>query len=68
MIVERKRHLAKAVSYRILSTLIGFSVLVIVTDSISIGAIFSVAELLWKPVQYYVHERIWYKWINYGLK
>ena len=68
MIVERKRHIAKAVSYRVLSTLIGFAVLVIATGSIELGAMFSIAELLWKPVQYYVHERVWYRWIKYGLK
>jgi len=68
MIVERKRHIVKAISYRLLSTLIGFMVLVIATDSVELGAMFSVAELLWKPVQYYVHERVWYKWIKYGLK
>lgn len=68
MIVERKRHIVKAISYRILSTLIGFMVLVIVTESVELGAMFSIAELLWKPVQYYVHERVWYRWIKYGLK
>ena len=68
MIVERKRHIVKAISYRILSTLIGFMVLVIVTESVELGAMFSIAELLWKPIQYYVHERVWYRWIKYGLK
>ena len=68
MIVERKRHVVKAISYRILSTLIGFMILVIATGSVKLGAMFSIAELLWKPVQYYVHERIWYRWIKYGLK
>jgi uncharacterized membrane protein len=68
MIVERKRHIAKAVSYRVLSTLIGFTILVIATGSIELGAMFSMAELLWKPVQYYLHERIWYNYIKYGLK
>jgi uncharacterized membrane protein len=39
----------------------------LVTGSIKWGAAFGVAELLWKPAQYYIHERIWYKWIKYGL-
>lgn len=68
MIVEKKRHIAKTISYRVLSTTIGFLTMWIVTGSIKIGAAFGVAELLWKPVQYYLHERIWYKWIKYGLK
>jgi hypothetical protein len=33
-----------------------------------VGAAFGIAELVYKPIQYYLHERIWYKWIRYGLK
>lgn len=68
MIVERKRHIAKTISYRVISTLIGFIIMYYVTDSIKIGAAFSIAELIYKPIQYYIHERIWYKWIKFGLK
>lgn len=68
MKVERKRHLAKTISYRIISTGIGFVAMWLVTGSVKIGAAFSAVELLWKPIQYYLHERIWYKWIKYGLK
>lgn len=68
MKVEKKRHLAKTLSYRIISTGIGFVAMWLVTGSIKIGATFSVVELVWKPVQYYLHERVWYKWIKYGLK
>ena len=68
MIVERKRHIAKAISYRILSTLIGFLVMWWISGSIQIGAAFGVVELVYKPVQYYIHERVWYKFIKYGLK
>lgn len=68
MAVSAKRHIAKTISYRIISTLVGFGVMWAVTDSVKVGAAFSVAELLYKPIQYYIHERIWYKWIKYGLK
>jgi uncharacterized membrane protein len=68
MMVSKKRHLAKTVSYRIISTLIGFFIMWIATGSIKIGAAFGVAELVYKPVQYYIHERVWYKWIKFGLK
>ena len=67
MIVEKKRHIAKTVSYRIVSTLIGFVIMWIISGSIKVGAAFGVAELVYKPIQYYFHERIWYKWIKYGL-
>jgi uncharacterized membrane protein len=66
--IETKRHIAKTISYRILSTLIGFVVVILVSGSVKVGTAFSVAELLYKPIQYYIHERIWYKWIRYGLK
>jgi uncharacterized membrane protein len=68
MIVQRKRHIAKTISYRILSTLVGFCVMWWISGSIQIGAAFGVAELIYKPIQYYIHERIWYKWIKFGLK
>ncbi len=68
MIVERKRHIAKTISYRIVSTLIGFVLMWLISGSIKVGAAFGVAELVYKPIQYYIHERIWYKWIKYGLK
>lgn len=65
--VSAKRHLAKTVSYRIISTLIGFLIMWAVSGSITIGAAFGVAELVYKPIQYYIHERIWYRYIKYGL-
>ena len=68
MIVDKKRHLAKTVSYRVISTLIGFLLMWLISGSVKIGAAFGVAELIYKPIQYYIHERIWYRWIKYGLK
>lgn len=68
MVVERKRHIAKTISYRLVSTGIGFLIIWFVSGSVKIGAAFSIAELFYKPLQYYIHERIWYKWIKFGLK
>jgi uncharacterized membrane protein len=68
MMVEKKRHLAKTISYRLLSTMIGFIIMWAISGSIKIGAAFSIAELVYKPIQYYIHERIWYRWITYGLR
>ena len=65
--VSAKRHLAKTISYRIISTLIGVLIMWAISGSIKIGAAFGVAELIYKPIQYYIHERIWYRWISYGL-
>ena len=68
MIVQKKRHIAKTISYRIISTLVGFIIMWVATGSIKYGAAFGVAELIYKPIQYYIHERVWYKYIKYGLK
>ena len=68
MMVEKKRHIVKTISYRLLSTMIGFIIMWAISGSIKIGAAFSIAELVYKPIQYYIHERIWYRWITYGLK
>ena len=66
--VQAKRHLVKTISYRIVSTGIGFLVMWWFTGNLKYGAAFGVAELIYKPIQYFIHERIWYKWIKYGLK
>jgi len=66
--VHYKRHIVKTISYRIISTLIGFLLMWWISGSIKVGTAFGIAELLYKPVQYYIHERIWYKWIKYGIK
>lgn len=68
MIVERRRHIAKTISYRIISTIIGFLIVYSISGSIKVGTTFSVVELLYKPIQYYIHERVWYKWVKFGLK
>jgi uncharacterized membrane protein len=68
MQVTKNRHIAKTISYRVISTGIGFVTMWAVTGSVKIGAAFSIVELVWKPIQYYVHERVWYKWVKYGLK
>lgn len=68
MTIDKKRHIAKTISYRIVSSGIGFVLMYFASGSIRLGAAFSIAELVYKPLQYYIHERIWYKYIKYGLK
>jgi len=68
MIVQAKRHLAKTISYRMVSTTVGFFITWYLTNNIEFGLTFSVLELIIKPAIYYLHERFWYRWIKYGLK
>lgn len=66
--VSHKRHLAKAVTWRIIAS--------IATAGIAwafglpprvIGGVF-LADLVIKFVLYYLHERVWYKHIKYGVR
>lgn len=66
--VQVKRHIAKTISYRIVSTTLGFLLMWELTGSVKIGATFSIAELTIKPAIYFLHERTWYRWIKFGLK
>ena len=66
--VGRRRHIAEAFSYRIFSTLIGFFVVYFITDGdFKASSAFSMAELIYKPMQYYIHRRIWFRWVTYGI-
>lgn len=66
--VHSKRHIAKTVSYRIVSSGIGFLAMWFATGSVEFGVAFSMLELVWKPVQYYIHERVWYRFIRFGIQ
>lgn len=67
MEVSKRRHIAKTISYRVISTTIGIVVVWGVSGSLKVGTAFGIAELVYKPIQYYIHERVWYKYIKYGL-
>ena len=65
--VHVKRHIAKAISYRLVGTaqtvLIGY----ILTGSLVIASTAGVIELVIKPIIYFLHERLWYKFIKFGV-
>lgn len=65
--VHVKRHIAKAVSYRILGTLQTITIGYIFTGSIIISSTIGITELCVKPIIYFFHERVWYKFIKFGL-
>jgi len=68
MMVGKRRHIAKTISYRLVSSGIGFLIMYLASGSLKIGAAFSFVEMVYKPIQYYIHERVWYKYIKYGLE
>jgi uncharacterized membrane protein len=60
-----KRHILKTISYRILGTITTFSVSYVLTGSVKIASTLGVTELLIKPIVYFLHERVWYKFVKF---
>jgi uncharacterized membrane protein len=67
MTVHIKRHIAKTITYRLLGTLVTCVVSFIFIGDIKISAMLGIAELTVKPITYFLHERVWYKWIKFGI-
>jgi len=66
--VTKSRHLAKAISWRIIASIV--TAIIAYAFGLppkAVGAVF-VADLIIKFVLYYIHERVWYKHIKYGVK
>ena len=66
--IEKKRHIAKAITWRIIAS--GITALIALLFGLSpkiIGAVF-IVDLIVKFILYYAHERIWYKHIKFGVK
>lgn len=63
-----KRHIAKSITYRIVGTLTTIILTVSAGLPLKWAGMVGVAELVLKPIIYFLHERTWYKWIKYGIK
>ncbi len=63
-----KRHIAKSITYRILGTMTTVGLTVLSGLPLKWAALVGVGELVIKPILYFLHERVWYKWSKYGLK
>jgi uncharacterized membrane protein len=55
-----KRHVAKAITWRIIGTLDTVLLGYLLTGNMAVGLKIGLAELLTKTVLYIVHERIWF--------
>jgi uncharacterized membrane protein len=65
--ILKRRHFAKAVSWRIVGSIDSLLIAWLVTGSFELGAILGGAKLVTATILYYVHERIWYKHIKFGI-
>jgi len=63
-----KRHIAKSVSYRFIGTITTIILTLLAGLPIKWAGMVGLGELIIKPIIYFLHERIWYKFIKYGLK
>lgn len=58
------RHILKTISYRFLGTITTISVAYSLGASIELSSLLGIGELVLKPVVYFLHERIWYKYLS----
>jgi len=60
------RHLAKTISWRVIGTLDTMLLGWLITGSLNIGLAIGGTEVITKMALYFIHERIWFKWIKIG--
>lgn len=65
--IHAKRHIAKTISWRIIGTIDTMILAGLISGNWKIGVSVGGAEVLTKMVLYYMHERVWYKWIKFGV-
>jgi uncharacterized membrane protein len=65
--VSYKRHLLKTITWRIVGTLDTMLLSWIITGSWKWGLAIGGTEVITKMVLYYLHERVWYRYLSYGL-
>ncbi len=58
------RHILKTITYRFFATLTTIIVAYMLGASITISAMLGVGEILLKPFIYFLHERVWYKFVR----
>ena len=66
--VTKSRHLAKTITWRITGTIDTMLIGWLVTGSLEVGAMIGGIEVITKMILYYTHERLWYKYIKFGVK
>ena len=66
--ISIKRHILKSISYRFLGTLQTVVISYILTNNFIISSSIAVIELCIKPLVYFLHERVWYKYIKFGVR
>ena len=66
--VSYKRHILKTISWRIIGTLDTVLLSWLITGNFKFGLAIGGVEAVSKMVLYFLHERVWYKYSNFGIK
>jgi uncharacterized membrane protein len=66
--VSYKRHILKTISWRIIGTIDTMILSWIITGSWKWGLAIGGTEVITKMVLYYLHERVWYKYSDFGIE
>jgi len=66
-LVNRKRHLFKTITWRIIGTLDTMVVAWVISGDPLLGLSIGGVEVFTKMILYYIHERVWYK-SKFGVK
>jgi len=68
MKIDKKRHLLKTITWRILATLITILLAWVIVGDISVALNIGLVEVFVKMLAYYGHERFWFKYIRFRKK
>lgn len=62
---DKKRHLLKTISWRIIASIITFLIAWLITGNVNVAIGIGAIEVILKMVAYYGHERFWFKRIRF---
>lgn len=65
--VSYKRHILKTLTWRLVGTLDTILLSWLITGSWKLGLSIGAVEVVTKMVLYFIHERVWYKFSNFGI-
>lgn len=65
--VSYKRHIAKTISWRVIGTIDTIVLSGVITGSWATGLAIGGVEVFTKMGLYFLHERTWYTFINFGI-
>ena len=66
-VVEERRSLVKAVTYRIVIMILDFATIYVLTGTVRVAIGFMIASNIYTTLAYWAHERVWAR-IGWGIE